>query len=67
MIKHLYEARIDVKKSRRWYFNYDTLTVLANGDAAKAIRKVERAAKKMHVCNAVRVTSIRQIAAVDIE
>lgn len=64
-MKHLYEARIDVKRGRKWHVNYDTLNVVANGDATKAIRKVERVGKHLHACDAVRVTSIRQVTAVD--
>lgn len=64
-MKHLYEARIDIRKGRRWYVNADTLNIVANGDAGKAIRKVERVGKRLFQCDAVRVTSIRQVTVVD--
>lgn len=64
-MKHLYGASIDIKESGRWLDSWTTFNVVANGDAAKAIRKVQREYKRQHpTCQGVRVTSIRQIAEV---
>jgi hypothetical protein len=66
-MKHLYSAKIDIQRGRNriWLTNWSTFNVVANGDAQKAIRKVQRKAKKQIGCHAVRVTGIQQIAQVD--
>lgn len=50
-MRHLYKVQFGVKwaaKGRRSYWDDDNImNVVANGDAKKAIRKVERKAKSM--------------------
>lgn len=64
-VKHLYKVRLDVKSQGRWFEDWITVRVVANGDLRQALNKAERVAKQQGDYQKTRAISIERLSEID--